>query len=160
MSEDMSNEDSNGIANLRKQYDAKVKELESATTELATFRSEKRQTSVVDILKAKGIDEKKAVQAAKLYREEDASEDAVGKWVEEYADVLGISSGQQNDQNAQNAQRVAAASFGNQATVQVGPEGALGDPAEIQNLIETLPYDELVKLGIMPKPGVLFNPVR
>jgi len=77
--EDLDN-DSEGIKNLRKQFAELKKERTAEQEELSKFRLGARTTSVSTILKAKGIPE----SAAKLYTGEDTSEDAVGKWLEEY----------------------------------------------------------------------------
>lgn len=152
------NSDSNGIANLRKQYEEQKKQNDALLAELNSFRSEKRQATVAEVLKAKGV----SPAAAKLYSGEDVSEDAVGKWLEENADVFGAPS-KQIDPNEADAARVAAASFGNTAGVQQDPAPGqvLGDPEQILHAIKTLPYEDLQKLGIMPQDkGQLFNSGR
>jgi len=73
-----------GIKNLRKQFAALKKERDAEQEELNKFRLGARTASVTGFLKAKGIPE----SAAKLYTGEDTSEDAVGKWLEEYRDVF------------------------------------------------------------------------
>ena len=145
MSDETELNDSNGIANLRKQYEETQKALKEAQSELGQYRAEKRKASVAEVLKAKGLPER----AASLYSGEDTSEDAVGKWVEEYADVFGVK--QEEDPNAQAAERLAAASTGNSASIQNAGKQVLGDPEAILHAIQTLPYDELVKLGYMPE---------
>lgn len=152
------NSDSNGIANLRKQYEEQKKQNDQLLAELNSFRSEKRQATVAEVLKAKGV----PAAAARLYQGDDVSEDAVGKWLEENADVFGAPS-RQVDPNEAAAARVAAASFGNTAGVQQDPAPGqvLGDPEQILHAINTLPYEELQKLGLMPKDtGNLFNSGR
>lgn len=147
MSEENDSNEGEGIASLRKQYEALKKQNEELSNELGTFRSKERVASVSEILKAKGLDDGKAAKAAALYAKtsEDASEDAVGKWFEDYADLLGAQ--KQDDQNANNAQRVAnASSQVSAASAQSGPQGLMGDPAEMLELIQKLPYEELHKL--------------
>lgn len=157
MSEEATNpEEGEGIKNLRKQYEATQKELAEARKLLEGFQAEKRSASVVDILKAKGVDEAKAAKTAKFYAGEDTSEDAVGKWLEENADVFGLSATKQaeNDEAARSAARVADATTGFSDGLANGPSGpgrVFGDPAEIQRALDTLPYEELQKLGYMPK---------
>lgn len=150
--ENLPDEEGDGIKNLRKQYDAIKKERDEFATELDTFRAEKRVSSVAEVFKAKNLPE----NAAKLYTGSDTSPEAVGKWIEEFADVFNVKP--VDDANAQNAQRVSDASFGAPDN-EPAPQGGqvLGDPAEIQRAITTLPYEELVKLGYMPKQGTLFN---
>lgn len=154
--EDESNEhDSEGIKNLRKQYNATKKERDEFQKELAAYRQKERSATVAEILKAKGIPS----SAAKFYTAEDASEDAVGKWVEENADIFGkpSSPAEKSDPNAEAAQRVAGASFGNHGGIetQAGIGGrVLGDPEEIAHALKTLPYEELQKMGLMPPSGL------
>lgn len=154
MSDD--NESSNegeGIKNLRSQYEATQRELTEARERLSKFEAEHRQQTVAEVLKAKGLEGAKAAKAAALYSGDDASEDAVGKWLESYADVFNIQPAG-NDAQAGNVQRVSEASFGTTDTNQNGPTGrVLGSPDEIGRAIQTLPMEELVRLGYMPKPG-------
>ena len=154
MSDDLDTEvetqsDSEGIKSLRKQFEAQKKEL----AELREFREkasrEQRQSSVAEVLKAKGI----PAGAAKFYDGDDTSEDAVGKWLEAHADVFQIKSpegddGQQVDENAQAAKRVTTQSFG--TTTNHAPLGRAMDPEEALRLIQTQPYEELEKLGLVP----------
>ena len=76
--------DSEGIKNLRKQFEQQQKELAEARKQLDEFNKAKRQETVAELLKAKGV----SPAAAKFYDGDDTSEDAVGKWVEAHADVL------------------------------------------------------------------------
>lgn len=148
---DENQNDSEGIKNLRKQFEAQKKEL----AELREFREqttqEKRLTTVAEFLKAKGIPE----SAAKFYDGDDTSEDAVGKWLEANADVFQIKTAESvpgdpaPDANAQAAQRVTAQSYGATPAVPT-PNGASVDPIEGERLMRTLPYEELEKLGFVP----------
>jgi hypothetical protein len=152
-------DEGDGIKNLRKQYDETAKELKAAREELAKFQAEKRAVSVAEVFKAKNLPEK----AATLYQGEDTSPEAVSKWIEEYGDVFGVQAQTQapaNDPNAQAAQRVSQQSHGTVDSIQNGPvdTAVLGNPEEILRAIQTLPMDELVKLGYMPSDGTLFNP--
>jgi len=141
-------EEGEGIKNLRNRVKAQEKEL----AELRAFREEaakaKRQESVAGVLKAKGI----PAGAAKFYDGEDTSEDAVGKWLEAHADVFQIKSAEDSgprvDENALAAQRVTAQSFG--TTTNHAPLGRAMDPEEALRLVQTQPYEELEKLGLVP----------
>jgi hypothetical protein len=151
--EDLDN-DSEGIKNLRKQFAELKKERTAEQEELNKFRLGARTASVTGFLKAKGIPE----SAAKLYTGEDTSEDAVGKWLEDFADVFQPKSG--TDENAQNAQRVSDASQGASSTQQNGTDlRVLGDIDEIRRALDTLPREELEKMGLVP-PDVQYGPRR
>jgi len=156
MSDEFETEDQGeGIKSLRKQYEALKAERDAQAKELATFKAAQRQSSVAEVLKAKGL----PAGAAKLYHGDDTSEEAVGKWLEEFADVFGgASAGESNDANAANAQRVSAASGGASNSIVAGPDGkVLGDPNEMLHAMQTLPYEELQRLGYLPKSGTLFS---
>jgi hypothetical protein len=157
MSDENINDEGEGIASLRKQYEATRKQNEDLAKELATFRNEKRQATITEVLKAKGLPEK----AASLYSGDDVSEDAVVKWVSEYADVFGIkqegTTAQAADPNAANAARVSAASFGAPGTEQFTPGQPVGDPVELLHLMNTLPYEKLVELGLQPPLNKLYG---
>lgn len=150
--ENESSNEGEGIKNLRSQYETLKSQNEQLLSELGTFKAAQRTTTVAGVLKAKGLDDAKAAKAAALYSGDDASEDAVGKWLDNYADVFGVAApAAQND----NVERVSAASFGTTDTNQNGPTGrVLGAPDEIARALSTLPMEELVKLGYMPKPGI------
>lgn len=154
MSDD--NGEGNGIANLRKEFEAKSKQLEEATALLAKYQQQERASSLGQILKAKGLTE----QHAKFYTADDVSEDAVGKWVEENAGLFGAApagNAGQPDPNVEAARRAAALAGGNAASIQNTDAMPLGDPDALMKAIAEMPYDELVKQGLMPKTGTIFN---
>jgi hypothetical protein len=158
MSDDFDTENENegeGIKDLRNKYKSSQKQLTELQEKLAKYETAERRNSVAGILKAKGIPE----AAAKFYDGDDTSEDAVGKWLEANADVFQIktsddapagSAQQAPDANALAAQRVTAQSFGTTPAVST-PNGASVDPEEKLRLTKTLPYEELEKLGWVPK---------
>jgi hypothetical protein len=142
-----------GIKNLRKEFNALKKQLEEKDALLAKYQAAERRNSVAGVLKAKGLSEK----AASLYTGEDVSEDAVGKWLESYADVFGVNTpapASQPDANALAAQRAAEASF---ESLEFGtpPAGSPvhGDLDELTRAMQTLPMEELVKRGLLPDPN-------
>lgn len=130
-----------GIKSLRKQYEQLKQDLAAKDEALSKFLARERQTTVADVLKAKGMNP----AAAKFYNAEDVSEDAVGKWIEANADVFGGPAQSQTDSNALNAARVTASSYG---SPQIGSSpGApiLGSLEEIHRNVKDLPYEELMK---------------
>jgi hypothetical protein len=142
-----------GIKNLRKEFNALKKQNEEKDALLAKYQAAERRNSVAGVLKAKGLSEK----AASLYTGEDVSEDAVGKWLESYADVFGVNTpapASQPDANALAAQRAAEASF---ESLEFGtpPAGSPvhGDLDELTRAMQTLPMEELVKRGLLPDPN-------
>lgn len=160
MSEENDNlgDEGEGIKNLRKEFEALKKQNAEKDARLAQYEQRDRQSTVASVLKAKGLSEK----AAALYTGDDVSEDAVGKWVESYADVFGVQAQTQqtseNDANAQAAQRTAAAAFENAEPGFNNLGQVFGDPEEAEKLMRSLPYEELQKRGWVPSTGTLFSP--
>jgi hypothetical protein len=151
MSDENDTEDTAGIASLRKQHDAQAKQLEALQAELSGYKAKERVGTVESVLKAKGLEDR-ASAIARLYSGEDTSEDTVGKWLEENATAFGVTQqSNQSDPNADAAARLAAASYGQPATTPIqGQQLPLGNPEELEHLIKTQPFEELVKLGLMP----------
>lgn len=150
-----------GVASLRKQYNALKKQNDEMLASLANYQKQERQSTLAAALKAKGLPEK----AASLYTGDDVSDDAVGKWLESYADVFGAAPQQQTsttviDPNAEAAQRTSAAAYENAEPGfdQLGQ--VFGDPSEAEKLMRSLPYEELEKRGWVPAAGTLHNPGR
>lgn len=143
-----------GIKNLRKEFEALKTQLKERDTELSGLRAEKRTRTVAEVLKAKGLPEK----AASLYNGDDASEEAVGKWIEDYGDVFGLKQGnQQSDAEQRQAaeiQRVQQAAFGQSPASNIGQAPAIApfvvDPVEALNSMKTLTYEQLVEQGFLP----------
>lgn len=162
--------DTGGIAQLRKQVEEQAKQLTALSEENAGLRAEKRTTDVASTLKAKGLDEKRAASLAKFYSGEDASAESVGKWLDENADAFGVTQGSQQtppaanapsgDPNVAAAQAVQQAAFGT-TTPTNPPAGApivVGDPAELQRLYEGgASVEQLQAMGLFPKN---LNPTR
>lgn len=142
--------DSEGIAGLRKQYEEQKKALDTLLKENEELKTEKRNQSVTELFKAKGLPE----TAAKHFHGE-VSEDAVVA----FATDLGLlkadeasNENNQSDANADAARRLSQNSGGSQGlNISPGPGGrVLGSPQEIQLALDTLNYKELVDLGLMP----------
>jgi hypothetical protein len=140
-----------GIKNLRKEFDALKKQLTERDQELAGYKATERKRTVAEVLKAKGLPEK----AASLYNGDDASEEAVGKWLEDFGDVFGLT--QQQDQQAAEQQaeinRLQQAAFGQPPNVGQLPNGQqpfVVDPVEALQAMASLPYEQLVEQGYLP----------
>lgn len=146
-----------GVADLRRKYEDQKKALGAALEKVSGFEAKERANSVTQILTSKGF----KPEHAKFYTADDVSEDAVGKWADENAPLFGLTKQtSEQDANAAAAARAAGVSFGNVSSIQNSETQVLGDPDALLKAIQTLPYDELVKQGIMPKEGQLFNPPR
>lgn len=156
MSDEFDSDEGEGIKNLRKQYEALKKQNEEQSKMLSEFLGEKRKATVGEILKAKGV----SPQAAALYSGEDVSEDAVGKWLESYAEVFKPATQEtappalpQNDPNANNAQRVMESAFFTVAQPVVpAVDGRIsGSPTDIARLLESGTREQLEAAGLIPK---------
>lgn len=75
------------LRDLRKQLKAAKKEKDERDAELARYRADQRKASVADVLKERGA----RPELAKFYTGEDSSKEAVASWIEENADLFGIS---------------------------------------------------------------------
>lgn len=149
------NEDSEGIAGLRKQYEETKKALAEAQKTLTDLQTEKRTQSLAELFKAKGLPE----SAAKHFTGE-VSEDAVVS----FATDLGLlQAAPQTDQpvvldaNAEAAKRLAENAGGSQSLGVSRGEGGrvLGDPDAILRVLQNAPktkegYQQLVDAGLMP----------
>lgn len=145
-----------GGKGLRAQLTAALAEKKDLADRLSKFETEHRTNTVSKIFSDKGLPAK----AAKFYTDEDISEGAVGKWLEENADLFGVvdassqTSTDEPDENSVNAQRVTQASFGNVHSVQeTGDATIKGDLEEMTHLMKTASIEELQKLGYLPKDG-------
>ena len=152
MSDEFDTNDSAGIKSLREAHEASQKKVAEMEKLLSSYQAKERTTSVADFLKAKGISEK----VAGLYSGEDTSEEALNKWVEDFADVFNPQQTEEQRANAQSAARVAAATQGQSslpptASYRPGDVIPIGDVAEADHLMKTLTVPQLQEMGWLPK---------
>lgn len=89
--DDLDANESDLVKRLRKQIKDVSKERDDALTEVTTLRPVVRSRSVVDVLTAKGV--KAPDKVAKLLPDTvEPTADAIGAWLDDYADVLGVQS--------------------------------------------------------------------
>ena len=93
--DDDMNED-NGPANLRKALKRAEKDRKVLEEQLSSLKSNLRQRSVKDVLEAKGVNSK---IAAFIPQDVEAPE-AIAAWLDEYSDVFGFQTQQQNSEPA------------------------------------------------------------
>ncbi len=159
--DDNTPDETEGIKNLRKQFEQVQKTNKEQAELLAKYAAKERSVSVAEILKSKGLPEK----AASLYTGEDASEDAVGKWAEQYKDVFSggaeaPAEEQLPDLNADAARRTSEASFGNVNSVQHSPGVPIGDLQQAINHYNNTPEEQLMKEGWLPKVDIHGREIR
>lgn len=150
-------QDSEGVKSLRKQHEAQQKRIAELENEKAVRDARDRASSVATILEAKGI----APSAASFYSGEDVSEDAVGKWLEAHADVFNVTAATSTEEDANTiaAARVNAASSGRVEDIST-PTGRVHDPEEALRLFDVLPYEELLKRGLVADPEKIWGVKR
>lgn len=91
--------DSDLVKQLRKQLREKSKEASEATKELASFRAEKRATTIEKVLQSKGVNPK---VAKLLPPDTEPTEAAVEAWLTEFGDVFNIQRGEGSGIPAEN----------------------------------------------------------
>jgi len=87
LDDDDSGDGSNLVKQLRKQLRAKDKELVKITSAVKKMADASRKSTLSDLLKAKGVNEKAAVFIPK---DVEATEEAISAWIDEYKDVLNL----------------------------------------------------------------------
>lgn len=83
------------VKELRKANKAKEKQLKELQDQLAAVQKQTRERSVKDVLTSRGLNPK---IAAFIPADLDPSEDAISKWVDDYADVFGGASAAKEQQ--------------------------------------------------------------
>lgn len=100
-------DDSSVIKNLRAALRAKTKQVNEFRTELDGLRTTSRKSSLTELLKARELDAK---IAAFIPADVEATEEGVGKWLDEYGDVFGAKPAPSGDEapSALDDQQIAA----------------------------------------------------
>ena len=80
-------EDSGGIAQLRRQYKAMLKENKDKDAEISKLRTQSRTATVKEILRTKQVNPK---LAALIPPDVEVTEEAIEKWLEEFGDVFNV----------------------------------------------------------------------
>ena len=81
------NSDSDLLKQLRKELKTKTKLLSEMETQLGSIKSEQRQSTIKSVLESKGVSPK----IAKFIPQDiDASPDAIDSWIQENADIFGL----------------------------------------------------------------------
>lgn len=84
--EDQRGNDSSAMRELRKADRAKAKRIAELESQLASLTGAERSRTVKEVLQARNLDPKIATL---IPSDVEATEDAVGKWLDEYGDVFG-----------------------------------------------------------------------
>jgi len=97
--EDEYSNDSDLVKNLRKQVRALGKELSEIKSENTNLKTVTRETSIKNVLNAKGVNAK----VAKLIPANIEGEEAVTEWLEENADIFGFTAPSEADAETQSS---------------------------------------------------------
>ncbi len=131
--------DSNLVKDLRKQLKAAKTQSDEFAAVVAEFNKGKRATTVAAALTLKGA----RPELAKFYTAEDASDDAVGAWVLENAELFGI-----DTDSGVDAETAAAADAISRATGSA-PATKIGSNDDILHALKTLTRAQLVEKGLL-----------
>ena len=107
------------VGQLRKVNRALEKRAKELEAELSGLRTQTRQRTVKDVLQAKGLNPKIAVF---IPQDIETSEEAITNWVNEYGDVFGIQSTNEEKPAANNPEVMAQARINNIAATGAAPD--------------------------------------
>jgi hypothetical protein len=95
MYNEVSNDETNGIKDLRKAKRADEKRIKELTEKLEMFERQQRESTVKSVLESKGVNSK----AARLILKDldEVSEDAVSNWLRENGDIVGYTEAVQEE---------------------------------------------------------------
>lgn len=96
---------SQAMKNLRDAYKALKRENQTLKTQVEESSKATRKSTLTQLLKARELPDK---IAAFIPSEVEATEEAVGKWLEEYGDVFGVQPPAQQQQSALSDEQIAA----------------------------------------------------
>jgi hypothetical protein len=85
--EEQSTPDNSAIRDLRKAYNAKDKRVRELEEQLAGLSKSSRDRSLKEVLQARGLNPK---VAALVPSDVEPTEEAIGKWLDDYGDVFGL----------------------------------------------------------------------
>jgi hypothetical protein len=93
---DVSQDETNGIKDLRKAKRADEKRIKELTEKLEMFEHQQRESTIKSVLESKGVNSK----AARLILKDldEVSEDSVTHWLRENGDIVGYTEPQQTEQ--------------------------------------------------------------
>lgn len=98
-------DDSSVIRNLRKADKAKARRIAELEAALAEQQKASRSRSMSEVLQARSLNPK---IAALIPSDVEPTEDAVGKWLDEYGDVFGVSQSNGSDEGDEIARSMAS----------------------------------------------------
>ena len=142
---DMDSSGNDLVKQLRKQLKAKEKELSEKDSALNNLSKTQRERAIKDALASRGVNSK---IAAFIPQDIDPTEESVSKWLEDYADVFGIETNQnQATPNVDPAQAAAYKRMTNAVESGSSPEHNDNIMQKLMNANSREELDEVIKLS-------------
>ena len=145
--DDFTTDDSSNdlVKQLRKASKAKDKELQELRSQFESLNKSQRERAIKDALAARGVNSK---IASFIPQDIDPTEESVSKWLEDYADVFGIETGQtQATHNVNPNDAAAYKRMTNSADSGVSPEHNGDIMQRLMNANSKEELDEVIKLS-------------
>ena len=133
------------VKQLRKQLKAKEKELSEKESALTNLSKAQRERAIKDALASRGVNGK---IASFIPQDIDPTEESVSKWLEDYADVFGIETNQnQATPNVDPAQAAAYKRMTNTVETGVSPEHNDNIMQKLMNANSREELDDVIRLS-------------
>ena len=145
--DDFTTDDSSNdlVKQLRKASKAKDKELQELKAQFESLNKSQRERAIKDALAARGVNSK---IASFIPQDIDPTEESVSKWLEDYADVFGIETGQtQATPNVNPNDAAAYKRMTNSADSGVSPEHNGDIMQKLMNANSKEELDEVIRLS-------------
>ena len=133
------------VKQLRKQLKAKERELSEKESALTNLSKAQRERAIKDALASRGVNGK---IASFIPQDIDPTEESVSKWLEDYADVFGIETNQnQATPNVDPAQAAAYKRMTNTVETGVSPEHNDNIMQKLMNANSREELDDVIRLS-------------
>ena len=144
--DDFTNDSSNDLVKqLRKASKQKDKELQELRSQFENLSKGQRERAIKDVLASRGVNSKIATF---IPQDIDPTEESLSKWLDDYADVFGIESGQtQATPNVDPAQAAAYKRMTNSADSGSSPEHNADIMQKLMNANSREELDEVIRLS-------------
>ena len=143
--DDFTEDSSNDLVKqLRKASKQKDKELNELRAQFESLSKGQRERAIKDALAARGVNSK---IASFIPQDIDPTEESVSKWLEDYADVFGIETGQNQTPNVNPADAAAYKRMTNSADSGASPEHNGDIMQKLMNANSKEELDDVIRLS-------------
>ena len=144
--DDFTTDDSSNdlVKQLRKASKQKDKELNELKAQFESLNKAQRERAIKDALASRGVNSK---IASFIPQDIDPTEESVSKWLEDYADVFGIETGQTQTHNVNPNDAAAYKRMTNSADSGVSPEHNGDIMQKLMNANSKEELDEVIRLS-------------